>query len=100
MPTGILTVILRRFFTSPEPRQLLQGDSINLPFPLHVGHGVTWTYMAKPVFLMFWILPAPLHRGHVRAWVPGLAPEPWHTSHFSVRGISISFSVPLAASSR
>src|SRR3990170_5332025 len=99
MPTGIFTLMLRRFFTSPEPRQFLHGESIRTPFPLQVAQGVTWTYVAKPVFRMFWIFPAPLHRGHVRGEVPGLAPEPPHTSHFSVLGTSISFSVPLAASS-
>src|SRR3972149_3159748 len=99
MPTGIFTVMVRRFFTSPEPWQFLQGESMILPCPLHVGQGVPWTYMAKLLFLMCWILPAPLHRGQVRGDVPGLAPEPPQTSHLSVLGTGISFSVPLAASS-
>ena len=53
MPIGTLTVILRLMPSSPEPWQLLHGESINLPFPLHVGQAVTWTYMAKPALRMF-----------------------------------------------
>src|ERR1035437_5698094 len=100
MPMGTLTVILRRFLTSPEPWQLLHGESISLPFPLHVGQTLTCTYVAKPALRIFWILPAPPHLGQILADVPGFAPDPPQTSHLSVLGISISFSVPLAASSR
>jgi hypothetical protein len=80
-------LIFRRLRTSPDPLQLLHGDSIILPLPLHVGQVVTCTYMAKPLLRMFWILPAPPHLGQVFAVVPGLAPEPPQTSHFSVLGI-------------
>src|SRR5512136_581056 len=99
MPTGIFTLILRFLLTNPVPRQFLQGESIKVPFPLHVAQGVTWTYIAKLLCRMCCILPEPLHLGQVRGEVPGLAPEPLQTSHSSVLGTCSSFSVPLAASS-
>src|SRR5512136_61094 len=92
--------MVRRLLTTPVPRQFLHGESMSLPLPPHVGQGVTWTYIAKLLFRICWTLPAPLHLGQVRTWVPGAAPEPPHTSHFSVRGTVISLSVPLAASSK
>src|SRR5512139_2157622 len=99
MPSGILTVMVRRLLTTPAPWQLLQGESIICPLPLHTGQGTTCTNIVKPPFLMFWTFPAPLHLVQVFGDVPGLAPDPLHTSHFSVLGNCISFSVPLAASS-
>src|SRR5271157_5380609 len=100
MPTGIFTVIFRSLFTRPFPLQFLHGETTVWPPPLQAEHGTICTNVPKPLLLLFWSFPDPLHFGQVCTEVPGAAPEPPQTSHLSILGISISFSTPLAASSR
>src|SRR4030042_2877670 len=100
MPTGIFTLILPPLFSRPFPLQFLHGESMVWPLPLQAEHDTICTNVPKPLLLLFWSFPDPLHFGQVCTEAPGAAPEPPQTSHLSILWISISFSTPLAASSR
>src|SRR3954471_11546790 len=94
MPGGIFTVSLRSLLTRPAPLQVLHGLVIVLPVPRHCGH--VRATVKKPCCVR--TCPAPRHRLQVAACVPGAAPDPWHVSQFSWRGIWIDVSAPIADS--
>src|SRR5471030_1977378 len=94
-PGGILTLSFVFFATRPSPRHTVQGFSIFVPVPLHVGH-VCVNVMIPPERR---ICPAPRHVGHVTRREPGSAPEPLQRSQAIALRNEISFSTPRAASS-
>ena len=99
MPAGIVTRSVRLRSVRPSPLHVSQGVSTILPSPRQRGQAVTLTIWPSIVWRTLRTSPRPLHCGQVIASVPAFAPVPWQVSHgWSARN-SISFSVPLTASS-
>jgi len=81
-----------------------------VPWPLQVGQRSTITRPAPPQCWQVramekkpWVnrsSPVPPQVGQARGPVPGLAPEPWHSSQVLARGTVTWMVVPKAASSK
>src|SRR5881397_3614741 len=87
-PGGILTCNFFLALSSPVPLQVLQGRSIIVPSPLHLGQVVIWTNWAKPVRRIFWTRPCPLHSLQVFRPLPACAPVPLQVRHSESLGTS------------
>src|SRR5438445_4533613 len=95
IPAGIFNLIRLECSTRPSPPHLWHGFSIICPAPRQRGQVCdTWK---KPRELI--TCPRPAQVGQLIERGPGSAPLPLHWSHVSSLRISISFSVPKAASS-
>ena len=99
-PACILTLIFLFFLTLPFPLHVGHASSIIFPVPWHWSQVVVLTKLPSGVCLCTLICPEPWHDGHVFGVVPGLAPDPWQVSQFSLLVTDISFSTPLIASSK
>ena len=83
----------------PSPWQVSHGVSMILPSPWQRGQALTLTIWPSIVWRTERTSPRPLHCGQVIGSLPAFAPLPWHVSHGWRTENSISFSVPLTASS-
>ncbi len=99
MPAGIVTRSVRFRSVRPSPLHVSHGVSTILPSPRQRGHALTLTICPSIVWRTLRTSPRPSHCGQVVASVPGAAPVPVHVSHRPSARNSISFSVPLTASS-
>ena len=89
-PAGMRTCRARSRRTWPAPWQARQGSAITLPAPPQRGQ--VRSTAKKP-----WVArtrPAPPQVWQVVAWVPGLAPEPSHTSQVWAVAARTSTSAP------
>ena len=100
MPAGIATRSVRRRSVRPSPRHVAQGLSTVLPSPRQRGQVVTLTIWPRSVLRTERISPRPSHWGQVVVEVPGAAPLPSQVAQRSRTANSISFSVPLIASTK
>ena len=98
-PAGIVTRSVRLRSVRPSPLHVSQGVSTILPSPRQRGQALTLTIWPSIVWRTLRTSPRPSHWGHVTGSVPGLAPLPLQVSHGWRTRNSISFSVPLTASS-
>ena len=76
------------------------GVSTILPSPRQRGQALTLTIWPSIVWRTLRTSPRPSHCGQVTGSVPGFAPLPPQVSHGCRTRNSISFSVPLTASSK
>ena len=93
-PAGTLIFSSKRSRTNPVPPQLLQGFSIILPVPPHLGH--VCVKRIKPFEDV--TCPRPLQVGHVFFSDPGSAPEPLQVLQCTSLLYFTVFSTPLTAS--
>ena len=100
MPAGIVTRSVRLRSVRPSPLQVWQGVSTILPSPWQRGQAFTLTIWPSIVWRTERTSPRPLQVGQVIGSVPGSAPLPPHVSQAPRTVNSISFSVPLTASSK
>ncbi len=99
MPAGIVTRSVRLRSVRPSPWHVSQGVSTILPSPRQRGQALTLTIWPSIVWRTLRTSPRPSHCGQVVGSVPGFAPVPEHVSQRPRTRNSISFSVPLTASS-
>ena len=100
MPGGMVTRSVRLRSVRPSPLHVAHGVSTILPSPRQRGQALTLTIWPSIVWRTLRTSPRPSHCGQVTGSVPGLAPVPEHVSQRSRTWNSISFSVPLIASSK
>src|SRR6476660_7534580 len=88
-------------FSFPDALQDAHVFSITCPRPLHTLQ-VSKVTKVENLFSLYTLLvwPWPSHVPHLLILVPGAAPVPLQTWHFSTTGTSISSLVPFTTSSR
>ncbi len=99
-PAGILTFMVSRLRISPEPEQFLQGFDMIFPSPLHCWHVERVIVWPRKLLVTLCTSPVPLHAGQVFMSELFLAPLPEHSARGTLFSMLISFSTPLAISSR
>ena len=70
---------MRCFSTAPTPLQAVHGVFTTEPSPWHSGH--VCVNITKPREVETW--PTPPQLPHCLRFVPGLAPDPAHSSHMT-----------------
>src|SRR3989338_10501145 len=80
-PAGITIRSSSSRFKMPSPRHVEHGVSGTSPLPLHLGHARAVVNAPKKVLRVSRISPRPLQEAQLIILVPGLAPDPPHSSH-------------------
>ncbi len=99
-PAGTLTEMRRFCFWRPEPRQSGQGSVMMVPSPWHCPQTEVLMNWPKMLRCTRRTWPEPPQVGQRSGLLPGRERVPWQVAQTSVRVMSISFSVPRAASSK